>query len=523
MTNYLLNRLLRGVLSIILVVAIVMILVYSLVDRNYIFLQDSMYSKTISNERVVYKYRCWEDYDYLDYVPYIDFLAERAEKGEITTEQRLALANLGYTAEEDGADVAEAVRLFTETYEAKGYTVVRLDAEMTNGNLKRGGAQQLFAHRDKPLIQRLWKYFTHLITIDNVHYAKEDIENRGISFTLFDPVYGGKKLSPAVIGNGTKHKYLLYFDSKFPFVHQHLFNVNLGLSYSVNTGVDVFDTMTQSQGTIVKSEVTYPSGYVAEVSRDLHSATYAANTFTSGDTFYVTRFVDDYTTLEPVKASLSKTGFSFVIGILSVVMAYLLGIPLGLAMAQHKEKLIDKLGTIYIVFIIAVPSLAYIFMFRSIGKAVGLPHVFDVDSANRLMYILPIVSLALPSIGGLMKWTRRYMIDQMNSDYVKFARSGGLTDREIFSKHILKNAIIPIVHAIPGAVLGALTGAIITESVYTVPGAGGMLVKAINFYDNGVIIGLTLFYATLSVLSLIIGDILMALIDPRISFTSKAR
>ena len=111
----------------------------------------------------------------------------------------------------------------------------------------------------------------------------------------------------------------------------------------------------------------------------------------------------------------------------------------------------------------------------------------------------------------------------MNSDYVKFARSGGLTDREIFSKHILKNAIIPIVHAIPGAVLGALTGAIITESVYTVPGAGGMLVKAINFYDNGVIIGLTLFYATLSVLSLIIGDILMALIDPRISFTSKAR
>ena len=344
MTNYLLNRLLRGVLSIILVVAIVMILVYSLVDRNYIFLQDSMYSKTISNERVVYKYRCWEDYDYLDYVPYIDFLAERAEKGEITTEQRLALANLGYTAEEDGADVAEAVRLFTETYEAKGYTVVRLDAEMTNGNLKRGGAQQLFAHRDKPLIQRLWKYFTHLITIDNVHYAKEDIENRGISFTLFDPVYGGKKLSPAVIGNGTKHKYLLYFDSKFPFVHQHLFNVNLGLSYSVNTGVDVFDTMTQSQGTIVKSEVTYPSGYVAEVSRDLHSATYAANTFTSGDTFYVTRFVDDYTTLEPVKASLSKTGFSFVIGILSVVMAYLLGIPLGLAMAQHKEKLIDKLG-----------------------------------------------------------------------------------------------------------------------------------------------------------------------------------
>lgn len=139
------------------------------------------------------------------------------------------------------------------------------------------------------------------------------------------------------------------------------------------------------------------------------------------------------------------------------------------------------------------------------------------------MYVLPVVSLALPQVANLMKWMRRYMIDQMNSDYVKFARSGGLSESEIFSKHIMKNAAIPIIHGVPASVLGALTGAIITERVYVVPGAGNLLTTAINAYDNGVIVGVTLFYALLSVISIILGDILMSMVDPRISFSTKDR
>lgn len=184
----------------------------------------------------------------------------------------------------------------------------------------------------------------------------------------------------------------------------------------------------------------------------------------------------------------------------------------------------DKLGTAYIVFIIAVPSLAYIFLFKAIGGSVfKLPTTFDMESSSKLMFVLPIVSLALTSIANLMKWIRRYMIDQMNSDYVKFARSGGLTEGEIFTKHILKNAVIPIVHGIPGSILSAMIGAIITERVYVVPGAGNLLTEAINKYDNGVIVGVALFYAVLSVISLILGDLLMAAVDPRISFATKDR
>ena len=188
-----------------------------------------------------------------------------------------------------------------------------------------------------------------------------------------------------------------------------------------------------------------------------------------------------------------------------------------------KDKLGDKIGTIYIVFSLAVPSLAYIFMVKALGRLIGMPTTFDLDKGTWLMYVLPIISLALPSIGNLMKWLRRYMIDQMNSDYVKFARSGGLSESEIFSKHIFKNAAIPIIHGIPGTVLFALVGAIITERVYVVPGAGGLLTTAISMYDNNVIVGLTLFYALLSVVAIILGDLLMTLVDPRISFVQKAR
>ena len=318
------------------------------------------------------------------------------------------------------------------------------------------------------------------------------------------------------------HKYLVYFTDTFPYINQNLLQINLGTSYSVNQGVDVFETMTASQGSYVLSSTAYPTGLVEESADDLHSAVYIAGS-REGNLVNKDRFLDDYTSVRTVRNAASKVGFSFIIGIISSAIAYALGVPLGIMMARRKDKFLDKLGTVYIVFIIAVPSLAYIFLFKAIGGAIGLPTTFDIDKGDWLMYVLPIVSLALPSIANLMKWLRRYMIDQMNSDYVKFARSGGLSESEIFKKHILKNAIIPLVHGIPGTILFAITGAIITERVYVVPGAGNLLTKAINMYDNGVIVGVTLFYALLSITSLILGDILMSLVDPRISFTSKAR
>ncbi len=522
MAKYLLKRIINAALSVIAVVAIVMVLIYSLMNRDLVFAKDSVYSKTTNNAKVAYKLRKLEEYGYLDYVTYTDYLTEITNNGEIDEETRSAAASIARKAENDSDIVKEYVQKFYDFYTSKGYTVERLDAVVAGKKLASGGQQQYHAYKDIPVYKRLVTYFTSLISVDNIHYVEDEIEDRGITFTLHDPVYGGEKLSPAIIGNGTRHKYLLYFDSKFPFVHQNLVTINLGKSYSVNTGIDVFDTMTTSQGSYVNSVITYPTGLTEESADDLHTASYVKGSLGTS-IVYETRYTDDYTNVSTVKNGYSKMGYSFIIGIISVVLSYLLGVPLGILMARKKDKLVDKIGTVYIIFIIAVPSLAYIFLFKAIGFKLGLPTLFDVDSTSKLMYVLPIISLSLPSVAGLMKWIRRYMIDQMNSDYVKFARSGGLSESEIFTKHILKNAIIPIVHGIPGSILGSLTGAIITERVYVVPGAGNLLTRAINMYDNGVIIGMVLFYAVLSVVSLILGDILMSMVDPRISFSSKAR
>ena len=525
MTKYLLNRILRGIFSIIIVVGVVMVLIYSCLDRSLILANDPLYTKQMHNAKEVYKYQQWERYGYLDYVPYSDYLQGLLKSGEITQEIYNDAVKFGDKQSDASPKAAEYIEKFTKEYQDQGYEVVRLDAKMKPGTKKYhpGGEGRLFAYKDVPLLGRLWNYLTDLFFIDNIHYVEEDIGERGLTFTLHDPAYGGEKFAPAIIGNGTKHKYLVYTNDTFPYIHQNMVTLNLGTSYTVNRGEEVFDVMTRPQGSYATSTVLYPTGLVEESADNIHSATYIAGSLANGTTVVKDCFTDDYTNVATNKNGMSKMGYSFVIGLLSVMMAYLLAVPLGISMALKKDKLIDKLGTFYIVFIMAVPSLGYIFMFKTIGGKFGLPTTFDMENPTWIMFVLPIVSLALPSVANLMKWLRRYMIDQMNSDYVKFARSGGLSEGEIFSKHILKNAIIPIIHGVPASVLGSLTGAIITERVYVVPGVGNVLTNAINQYDNGVIVGVTLFYATLSVVSIILGDLLMSAVDPRISFTSKAR
>ena len=523
MTKYLINRIIRGIISIIIMVGIVMLLIYTLMDRMLIFAMDPSYSKKQNNDKVIYRYQQWEKYGYLDYVTYQDYLLDLTNSGEIDEQTREAAVSLGKTPDYDGDTAKIYVEKFKEYYESKGYTVTRLNAKYGTTTRLPGGGTKYFASKDINLFVRMWKYFTNIFFVDSIHYAQGDVGERGLSFTWYDPAYGGEKFSPAIMGNGTRNRYLVYFDDQFPYIHQNIITVTLGKSYSVRPGVDVFNTMNDTQGKLVMGTVFYPSGLSEESADNLHTLQYAEGTLEGSGKFEKDRFVDDYTIRDTYKSGLSKMGYSFSIGILSVILAYILGVPLGILMARKKDKLIDKLGTIYIIFIIAVPSLAYIFMFKAIGGAMKLPTTFDVNEFRAAMYILPVISLALPSVANLMKWLRRFMIDQMNSDYVKFARSGGLSEREIFNKHILKNAIIPLVHGIPGAILGSLVGALITESVYVVPGTGKMLTQAIYAYDNSVIVGVTLFYSLLSVISIILGDVLIATVDPRISFSTKAR
>ena len=353
MGKYLVKRLIHGIISIVVVIFIVMLLVYGLIDRQQIFAHDPNFTKLTGTNRTLYMYQQWERYGYLDYVPYADYLDGLVANGELDSETRSDAVRLGSTPENDSETTQIYVALFTDYYESQGYEVMRIDA------VRQGATRtnsQLFAYRDLSIFSRLWNYITNLVRVDNIHYASGiPDEERGLSFTWYDPVYGGDTFSPAIMGNGTRHKYLLYFDNQFPFIHQNLITLQLGVSYSINQNVDVWNTMTDEQGNVVSSSVTYPTGYEATTADDLHSATYSEGSLAAGGEYTQLRYEDDYTVVTTNLDGMSRMSYSFIIGIISVVLAYFVGIPLGIVMARRKDGVVDKLGTIYIIFILAVP------------------------------------------------------------------------------------------------------------------------------------------------------------------------
>ena len=293
----------------------------------------------------------------------------------------------------------------------------------------------------------------------------------------------------------------------------------MGTSYPKYEGMQVLDVIFQSQGTEVKREVTFETGVTQESAINFGSLTYKSTL----DRLDQAKFVDHYANYTTNKEQSSMIGTSFIMGIFALILSYGIGLPAGLAMAKNKDGLVDKIGMFYIIFIIAVPSLAYIYLFRYLGTRIfNLPSAFPIKGAGDIRsWILPIISLSLPSISSLMLWTRRYVVDQTNSDYVKFAKAKGLNQKEIFWNHIFKNAIIPIVHGIPSSLAGTITGAIITEAIYSVGGMGKMLPDSIKQYNNTMVVALTFMFATISVLSVLCGDILLTWVDPRISLTEK--
>ena len=118
-------------------------------------------------------------------------------------------------------------------------------------------------------------------------------------------------------------------------------------------------------------------------------------------------------------------------------------------------------------------------------------------------------------------WIRRYMIDLQSQDFVRFARAKGLSEKEISNKHIFKNAMVPLVSSIPASIVGVIAGATLTETVFAFPGMGKMLIDSVKASNNSMVVGLVFIFTCLSIFALLVGDILMTMLDPRIKLTSK--
>jgi ABC-type dipeptide/oligopeptide/nickel transport system permease component len=143
------------------------------------------------------------------------------------------------------------------------------------------------------------------------------------------------------------------------------------------------------------------------------------------------------------------------------------------------------------------------------------------DKSNYTTWILPVVSMSLGNTAFYAMWLRRYMVDESNKDYVKLAIAKGASNKRIMFRHVFRNAFVPMIQYIPSSFLNTIVGSIYIESLYSIPGMGGLLVDVVKRQDNTMVQAIVVIFATVGILGLILGDILMTVIDPRITFHKK--
>lgn len=216
-----------------------------------------------------------------------------------------------------------------------------------------------------------------------------------------------------------------------------------------------------------------------------------------------------------------KFAISMKLGCTALVISLFVGILIGIIQTLNKDRILDHVGTAYTIFVNAVPSLVSYSLVLAFGsKVLGLPSLYSTRNPSETS-ILPIVCLSLASIASYALWTRRYMVDELNKDYIKLARVKGTSSAGIMIKHVFKNAFVPLAQYVPASFLYTIGGSLLVERFFSVPGMGPLLTDAIVRYDVNVVQTLVVLYAVLGTLGVFLGDILMMLLDPRIKLTGK--
>ena len=212
--------------------------------------------------------------------------------------------------------------------------------------------------------------------------------------------------------------------------------------------------------------------------------------------------------------------YSFVLGMEAIFLALSVGIFLGVLAALYHNKFPDYMAMVIAVLGISVPSfvlaavLQYIFAF----KLQVLPIAkFDSFAHSNL----PAVALAATPLAFIARLMRSSMLEVLNSDYIKTAKAKGLSARVTIYRHGLRNAILPVISYLGPLVVGILTGSFVIETIFAIPGLGSEFVNSVTNRDYTVIMGTTVFYGVLLLVSILIVDIIYSLVDPRIKLTQK--
>jgi peptide/nickel transport system permease protein len=211
--------------------------------------------------------------------------------------------------------------------------------------------------------------------------------------------------------------------------------------------------------------------------------------------------------------SLSITGPAFLI-------ALCITIPLGLILAYKRNSILDKTVMIICLALISVSSLVYVLAGQYIfGYQLGIFPIsgWDPSWMGRWEYTtLPIIIMVIVTVGTDILFFRTVFLEEIHQDYVRTARSKGVSDFNILMKHVLRNSLVPIITLVILEIPFLITGALLVESFFGIPGVGGLIFQAIQNADFPVIKAMTVLSAILYMLFQLISDLLYAVVDPKI-------
>lgn len=212
---------------------------------------------------------------------------------------------------------------------------------------------------------------------------------------------------------------------------------------------------------------------------------------------------------------LMKFPVSARVGGVSVLVSLILGIPLGCLAALKRGKFLDSLISVIATCGIAVPSFVICTVLMYV-LGVNLNILPTMGLTSWKHYIMPVMALSFYPTAYIMRLMRSSMLDVLGQDYMRTARAKGLAGAVILFKHALRNAVLPVITYVGPLLAYTVTGSFVVEKIFTIPGLGGEFIRAINGRDYTLIMGTTIFLATLIVIMNVVVDILYKIVDPRI-------
>ena len=223
---------------------------------------------------------------------------------------------------------------------------------------------------------------------------------------------------------------------------------------------------------------------------------------------------------------------SFAISLVALIFQFAIAIPLGIVSATRQYSVTDYAVTIITMIGISLPSFFFAALLIKVfsswlgwfpasglvsagGSSAGIAYALDM--VHHL--VLPMLVLVVLSIGGLMRYTRTNMLEVLNSDYIRTARSKGLSEKKVIYVHAFRNTMIPLMTLLAGILPSLFGGAMITEEVFAIEGIGRLAYKALQQGDVPFIMGYNMFLAVLTVIGTLLSDLMYAVVDPRVKLS----